>query len=506
MVCNKHSKYIDNQRSNKKSSYSEWSSNVIYSYTPNDDFGTGCDISLDEEPPQTEDNIDININYHNFSDYSKNEYELSLDSDEVLESESRTETDSSSDFEPHILKEKKPSNLENILKGYNQPSSDYDQSEEENNESVIFVSHTEYDYTQTENEVEKLRDLQKKNPLLFDINHYRKSILEVKKPEIFLTKEQLVITEVQDYIFHLNKKHKPLNSNTSVNQPDFEPASIFDVKSIKKQNIVCDDDETLFILSIYIDDQSHTSKKSNSIKAVYLVVENFKTGFRLKNKTIFLLCNLPKGVPIYNLFKPLPFIKEIYRLINMETLFDQKIKVIFHQIIGDTIEQQKAAGKVDHSGLQMCRYCCLSKKDIRYNLGKNIKTKKEKNENQNKVLNQNNYCKQDILVSKRCSEKHKNIQKQYSINFFRSQDKKKVLDNFQKIKTHTGILFQKGNFWLHLFDFKCSDFSKFSICWAHLLLEGLLKDGLKSIKKRVDSELYIITVSFTFKTQTFNEI
>ncbi|KAJ6237577.1 hypothetical protein M0813_27139 [Anaeramoeba flamelloides] len=82
--------------------------------------------------------------------------------------------------------------------------------------------------------------------------------------------------------------------------------------------------------------------------------------------------NLPKNAPIYNLTVPLPFIKEIYKLSKMKYLYKHKIKVIFHQIIGDSVEQQTAAGKLSSGGIEMCRSCSLNKKDIFFNLGKSL--------------------------------------------------------------------------------------------------------------------------------------
>ncbi|KAJ3430823.1 metastasis-associated protein and mesoderm induction early response protein [Anaeramoeba flamelloides] len=185
-------------------------------------------------------------------------------------------------------------------------------------------------------------------------------------------------------------KKKPINSNTSVYDKNFKPSSIFDIKSIKKKNIIFQEDETPFILSIYIDDQAYDSSRKKSVKAVYLVVENFETGSRLKDKTIFLLMNIPKNVPIYNLTAPLPFVKEIFQLSKMNCLYKHKIKIIFHQIIGDSVEQQKSSRKI-------------------------------------------------------------------------------------KFKWYNNVPII------------------FPICWAHLLLEGLFKDGLYSIKQRLNSQISTIS-------------
>ncbi|KAJ6250725.1 hypothetical protein M0813_15538 [Anaeramoeba flamelloides] len=332
-------------------------------------------------------------------------------------------------------------------------------------------------------------------------------------------------------------KKKPINSNTSVYEKNFKPSSIFDVESIKKKNIIFQEDETPFILSIYIDDQAYDSSRKKSVKAVYLVVENFETGSRLKDKTIFLLMNLPKNVPIYNLTGPLPFVKELFQLSKMKNLYKHKINVVFHQIIGDSVEQQKAAGKLSSSGTEMCRSCSLNKKDIFFNLGKklyvhesrsnlnisnsnfhsnsnkeeftlnsnskNNKTKSNSNtetvSNSNSLLNfipksdpkyfDSNFFDVEIKAPFRDPIKIKTTQKEYILNFFRSNDFQKTTTEHKKIKTSTGVIHQNCNFWLHFFGFDSCDFSRFSICWAHLLLEGLFKDGLQSIKQRLNKKI-----------------
>ncbi|KAJ3435582.1 hypothetical protein M0812_19771 [Anaeramoeba flamelloides] len=223
--------------------------------------------------------------------------------------------------------------------------------------------------------------------------------------------ETLTSSDWEPHKSEINIKEQ---SKIHVYDKNFVPSSIFDVKSIKKKNIIFQEDETPFILSIYIDDQAYDSSRKKSVKAVYLVVENFETGSRLKDKTIFLLMNIPKNVPIYNLTAPLPFVKEIFQLSKMNCLYKHKIKIIFHQIIGDSVEQQKAAGKLSSSGITMCR--------------------------------------------------------SYS-NFF-DFDVKTVLRDPMQIKT-----IQK----------------EFPICWAHLLLEGLFKDGLYSIKQRLNSQISTIS-------------
>ncbi|KAJ3435273.1 hypothetical protein M0812_19772 [Anaeramoeba flamelloides] len=52
----------------------------------------------------------------------------------------------------------------------------------------------------------------------------------------------------------------------------------------------------------------------------------------------------------------------------------------------------------------------------------------------------------------------------------------------EKISKKHGVLLQRGNPWLHLFNFKSYSFYHFTICWVHLLLEGLFKDGLLIVK------------------------
>ncbi|KAJ6227697.1 hypothetical protein M0813_09600 [Anaeramoeba flamelloides] len=87
----------------------------------------------------------------------------------------------------------------------------------------------------------------------------------------------------------------------------------------------------------------------------------------------------------------------------------------------------------------------------------------------------------------------KTIQKEYILQFFRSGDYQKTIIDFEDRKRKTGVLHQNCNFWLHFFGFDSCDFSRFSICWAHLLLEGLFKDGLYSIKQRLNSQISTIS-------------
>ncbi|KAJ3438760.1 hypothetical protein M0812_14773 [Anaeramoeba flamelloides] len=87
----------------------------------------------------------------------------------------------------------------------------------------------------------------------------------------------------------------------------------------------------------------------------------------------------------------------------------------------------------------------------------------------------------------------KTIQKEYILQFFRSGDYQKTIIDFEDRKRKTGVLHQNCNFWLHFFGFDSCDFSRFPICWAHLLLEGLFKDGLYSIKQRLNSQISTIS-------------
>ncbi|KAJ6226111.1 hypothetical protein M0813_01080 [Anaeramoeba flamelloides] len=377
------------------------------------------------------------------SDYSiENKVEVFTLSSDFDQSEPETLT--SSDWEPHISR----INLENerkiqLIDTLKEKSSEEECSEEIDqldlkmkNIPINNVSHKDFNYTFTENEFSKNLDLEtgcseiktdqkiniddhnyfkEKFPFIFDLENYKKNILNQAIPIQFITNKQLKINEFQEYLFHLNKKHNvtrqyerelsvllekfftvKLNKSSYnfknqflknyhqillkhmkqigwyVYEKNFKPSSIFDVESIKKKNIIFQEDETPFILSIYIDDQAYDSSRKKSVKAVYLVVENFETGSRLKDKTIFLLMNLPKNVPIYNLTGPLPFVKELFQLSKMKNLYKHKINVVFHQIIGDSVEQQKAAGKLSSSGTEMCRSCSLNKKDIFFNLGKKL--------------------------------------------------------------------------------------------------------------------------------------
>ncbi|KAJ3427811.1 hypothetical protein M0812_25441 [Anaeramoeba flamelloides] len=248
--------------------------------------------------------------------------------------------------------------------------------------------------------------------------------------------------------------------------------------------------------------------------------------------------NIPKNVPIYNLTAPLPFVKEIFQLSKMNCLYKHKIKIIFHQIIGDSVEQQKAAGKLSSSGITMYRSCNLNKKNIIFNLGKKLTFENPSND-LNKSPNTDSISNSDSNTSSnskinpvlksttKSNLKHDNcsfstfnsdnksqdsiffdfdvktvlrdpmqiktIQKEYILQFFRSGDYQKTIIDFEDRKRKTGVLHQNCNFWLHFFGFDSCDFSRFPICWAHLLLEGLFKDGLYSIKQRLNSQISTIS-------------
>ncbi|KAJ3437004.1 hypothetical protein M0812_19071 [Anaeramoeba flamelloides] len=106
-------------------------------------------------------------------------------------------------------------------------------------------------------------------------------------------------SKLKNYL--LNKKDE--NSNKSVDGFEFQPMEFFDTEKFKKFNINLNNNEYeyMFFISIFIDSQAHKSDMRDNIKGVYMFIENFRVGVRLKNKSIFLLMNLPKDVPIYDL-------------------------------------------------------------------------------------------------------------------------------------------------------------------------------------------------------------
>ncbi|KAJ3447938.1 hypothetical protein M0812_00411 [Anaeramoeba flamelloides] len=310
----------------------------------------------------------------------------------------------------------------------------------------------------------------------------------------------------------------------------------------------------------------------DNLKGVYMFIENFNVGARLKNHSIFLLMNLPKEVPIYDLKTRLPFISELLHLQRTKELFGKKVFIRLCSIAGDTVEQQPASGKLSHSSIEVCRHCCLSKHNEGFNLGKNIifkdknfditrvnsdnddfviPTTRKRNSNQNNLENEmidstliiqenkkkrlNGDKKQLEIIQERISieivndeesitsEDSQNINNEsesetqdnltlntevcinlYSegIDIFsqkRNDDFLKELQKFlvlldiqpepeqyriikEKISKKHGVLLQRGNPWLHLFNFKSYSFYHFTICWVHLLLEGLFKDGLLIVK------------------------
>ncbi|KAJ3426452.1 hypothetical protein M0812_28908 [Anaeramoeba flamelloides] len=174
----------------------------------------------------------------------------------------------------------------------------------------------------------------------------------------------------------------------------------------------------------------------------------------------------------------------------MNCLYKHKIKIIFHQIIGDSVEQQKAAGKLSSSGITMCRSCNLNKKNIFFNLGKKLTFENPSNDlnkspntdslsNSDSNTSSNSKINSVLKSTTKSNLKHDN----YSFSTFNSDNKsqdsnffdfdvKTVLRDPMQIKT-----IQK----------------EFPICWAHLLLEGLFKNGLYSIKQRLNSQISTIS-------------
>ncbi|KAJ6251814.1 hypothetical protein M0813_01584 [Anaeramoeba flamelloides] len=435
--------------------------------------------------------------------------------------EFQSETLTSSDWEPHVseINIEKEREIQ-FMNQFKEKSSEEEFSEEIDqidlkmkNISVNNVSHKDFNYAFKVDDFSKILD---KEPSHSEIKNNQE--INIEDIEYF-KKKFPIIFDLEEYKKEIENEASPIQFN----------------KSIK-----CEKDENLFILSIYIDDQAYDASKKKSVKAIYLVVENFETGSRLKDKTIFLLMNLPKNAPIYNLTVPLPFIKEIYKLSKMKYLYKHKIKVIFHQIIGDSVEQQKAAGKLSSGGIEMCRSYSLNKKDIFFNLGKslhledttsklNSNSKQEDsnpnpniNSDSNKPFNFNsnpdqnlnpeienlnsNFFDFEVKTNLRDPKQIKQIQKECILNFFRSKDYQQSLKEFGKIKTNTGVLYQTCNFWLHFFGFNSCDFSRFSICWAHLLLEGLFKDGLRSIKLRLNDTITEVTKQLNYLNSYFKFI
>ncbi|KAJ3426435.1 hypothetical protein M0812_28891 [Anaeramoeba flamelloides] len=104
------------------------------------------------------------------------------------------------------------------------------------------------------------------------------------------------------------------------------------------------------------------------------------------------------------------------------------------------------------------------------------------NEKKNSVNNNDIYLEDiNIIKSRRNSVFVKELQK-----FMATLDLQKGSEIYKsmikKISQRYGILLQRGNPWLHLMNLKSNSFESFTICWVHLLLEGLFKDRLVNIK------------------------
>ncbi|KAJ3429573.1 hypothetical protein M0812_24929 [Anaeramoeba flamelloides] len=104
------------------------------------------------------------------------------------------------------------------------------------------------------------------------------------------------------------------------------------------------------------------------------------------------------------------------------------------------------------------------------------------NNNKNKLSNNFNLYKNiNIETLKRDNDFLKEIQKFLSIMDLQV-DNHKYQNIIKKISKKYGVLLQRGNPFLHLFNFKSTSFYHFTICWVHLLLEGLFKDGIANLK------------------------
>ncbi|KAJ3429842.1 hypothetical protein M0812_23734 [Anaeramoeba flamelloides] len=148
-------------------------------------------------------------------------------------------------------------------------------------------------------------------------------------------------------------------------------------------------------------------------------------------------------------------------------------------LIGNDIENIKDAKK-------NCEISSINEKN-KFQIDEINKNKKKYSTNQEKkILNQqkNNdlYLKnKNIITQKRDDKFIKDLQ-----NFLAILDLQKDSSNYKSfisdISNKYGVLYQKGNPWLYLFNLNTSSFIHFTICWVHLLLEGLFKDGVYNIK------------------------
>ncbi|KAJ3451420.1 hypothetical protein M0812_04816 [Anaeramoeba flamelloides] len=290
---------------------------------------------------------------------------------------------------------------------------------------------------------------------------------EIEVPYITITTwlDLILQSKLKDYL--LTKEI--LDSNSDVNGPNFQPMEFYNTKKFKKYNINPIDNQYdyMFFISLFIDSQAHKSSMRDNIKGIYMFIENFNVGARLKNHSIFLLMNLPKEVPIYDLKTRLPFISELLQLEKTNTLFGFKVFIKLCSIIGDTLEQQPAAGKTSHSSVQVCRHCSISKYEKSFNLGRNIIIQKNDSniktslkENLDCIRNSNRKRKENLNIlnndkteefqsiqinkKKRVNKIDLNfelIQKRIEIEFELSDDTDNI-ENGEYIPLNTNIVFE----------------------------------------------------------------
>ncbi|KAJ3447002.1 hypothetical protein M0812_07806 [Anaeramoeba flamelloides] len=201
-------------------------------------------------------------------------------------------------------------------------------------------------------------------------NKIIEKVLEVPYITITTWLDLIIQSKLKEYLLKIGFQ----KTNSDVNCDNFKPMEFYHTKKFKKFNLNPEDNQYdyVFFISLFIDAHSHKSSMRDNLKGVYMFIENFNVGARLKNHSIFLLMNLPKEVPIYDLKTRLPFISELLHLQQTKELFGKKVFIRLCSIAGDTVEQQPASGKLSHSSIEVCRHCCLSKHNEGFNLGKNI--------------------------------------------------------------------------------------------------------------------------------------
>ncbi|KAJ3444669.1 hypothetical protein M0812_10527 [Anaeramoeba flamelloides] len=193
-------------------------------------------------------------------------------------------------------------------------------------------------------------------------------------------------------------------------------------------------------------------------------------------------------VPIYDFKTRLPFISELLHLQQTKELFGKKVFIRLCSITGDTVEQQPASDKKQLEIIQE-RISIEIENDeesITSEDSQNINNESESETQDNLTLNTevciNLYSEGIDIFSQKCNDDFlKELQKFLVLLDIQPEPEQyKIIK--EKISKKHGVLLQRGNPWLHLFNFKNYSFYHFKICWVHLLLEGLFKDGLLIVK------------------------